>query len=184
MACRDHTKFHRALQREFYRSLCAVKVLLAALRSTVTVLAPRREVRIGRAGEAVARSPMSDDASARQRKAAELFAQYSLSLVPAHPLQLDGAVLFFNQMIEKALVQDLFPPRTRGNRIHEFIEKPETTRFLNEAATRQKCYSKALQSSPRPFRRNAQLVFWEGEDGARYRVRTCDPYRVKVVLYH
>jgi hypothetical protein len=21
-------------------------------------------------------------------------------------------------------------------------------------------------------------------DGARYRVRTCDPYRVKVVLYH
>ena len=22
------------------------------------------------------------------------------------------------------------------------------------------------------------------EDGARYRVRTCDPYRVKVVLYH
>jgi hypothetical protein len=24
----------------------------------------------------------------------------------------------------------------------------------------------------------------ESEDGARYRVRTCDPYRVKVVLYH
>jgi hypothetical protein len=22
------------------------------------------------------------------------------------------------------------------------------------------------------------------EDGARYRVRTCDPYRVKVMLYH
>jgi hypothetical protein len=22
------------------------------------------------------------------------------------------------------------------------------------------------------------------KDGARYRVRTCDPYRVKVVLYH
>jgi hypothetical protein len=24
----------------------------------------------------------------------------------------------------------------------------------------------------------------EKGDGARYRVRTCDPYRVKVVLYH
>jgi hypothetical protein len=31
----------------FYRSLRAVKVLLAALRSTLTVLAPRKEVRIG-----------------------------------------------------------------------------------------------------------------------------------------
>lgn len=31
----------------FYRSLRAVKVLLAALRSTLTVLAPREEVRIG-----------------------------------------------------------------------------------------------------------------------------------------
>ena len=30
-----------------YRSLCAVKVLLALLRSTLTVLAPREEVRIG-----------------------------------------------------------------------------------------------------------------------------------------
>jgi hypothetical protein len=24
----------------------------------------------------------------------------------------------------------------------------------------------------------------EAKNGARYRVRTCDPYRVKVVLYH
>jgi len=31
----------------FYRSLRVVKVLLAALRSTLTVLAPREEVRIG-----------------------------------------------------------------------------------------------------------------------------------------
>jgi hypothetical protein len=47
----------RALQRvsrdatrtrvRFYRSLCTVKVLLAALCSTLTVLAPREEVRIG-----------------------------------------------------------------------------------------------------------------------------------------
>ncbi len=28
------------------------------------------------------------------------------------------------------------------------------------------------------------LVFGSIADGARYRVRTCDPYRVKVVLYH
>ena len=27
-----------------------------------------------------------------------------------------------------------------------------------------------------------EVADWE--DGARYRVRTCDPYRVKVVLYH
>ena len=25
---------------------------------------------------------------------------------------------------------------------------------------------------------------YKREDGARYRVRTCDPYRVKVMLYH
>ena len=27
-------------------------------------------------------------------------------------------------------------------------------------------------------------IFRWWEDGARYRVRTCDPHRVKVVLYH
>ena len=26
--------------------------------------------------------------------------------------------------------------------------------------------------------------FWMEEDGARYRVRTCDPFRVREVLYH
>lgn len=44
----------------FYRSLRAVKVLLAALRSTLTVLAPQREVRIGCAGGAVASLRMPD----------------------------------------------------------------------------------------------------------------------------
>jgi hypothetical protein len=29
----------------------------------------------------------------------------------------------------KMPVQELFPPRTPGNRIHDFIEKLETTRF-------------------------------------------------------
>ncbi len=29
----------------------------------------------------------------------------------------------------KLAVQDLFPPRPPGNRIHDFIEKLETTRF-------------------------------------------------------
>ncbi|HSH38324.1 MAG TPA: hypothetical protein VK993_06030 [Chthoniobacterales bacterium] len=29
----------------------------------------------------------------------------------------------------KVAVQDLFPPRTPGNRTHEFIEKLDTTRF-------------------------------------------------------
>ena len=37
----------RRTEGRFYRSLRAVKVLLAALRSTLTVLAPREEVRIG-----------------------------------------------------------------------------------------------------------------------------------------
>lgn len=36
----------------------------------------------------------------------------------------------------------------------------------------------------RVFRQNENSVATEIEDGARYRVRTCDPYRVKVVLYH
>ena len=29
-----------------------------------------------------------------------------------------------------------------------------------------------------------EMIIVEAKDGARYRVRTCDPYRVKVVLYH
>ncbi len=55
-------------RRRFYRSLRAVKVLLAALRSTWTVLAPRREVVIGLRGEAVARFYKN---SSRKRNAAQ-----------------------------------------------------------------------------------------------------------------
>ena len=51
-ACTDNN----AAATSVYRSLRAVKVLLAALRSTLTVLAPRREVVIGCVGGAIARS--------------------------------------------------------------------------------------------------------------------------------
>jgi hypothetical protein len=42
-----------------------------------------------------------------------------------------------------------------------------------------------LQSVRTRFGFSAQVLRAEATyDGARYRVRTCDPYRVKVVLYH
>src|ERR1700730_10958040 len=44
--CALNEQYHRKPGAAFYRSLRAVKVLLAALRSTLTVLAPRSEVRI------------------------------------------------------------------------------------------------------------------------------------------
>lgn len=57
--------------RRVYRSLRAVKVLLAALCSTLTVLAPRREVRIGsRWRSSCLLSNLS--ASARERNASKL----------------------------------------------------------------------------------------------------------------
>jgi hypothetical protein len=40
----------------------------------------------------------------------------------------DKALLYLAEVL-KAPVQDLFPPRTPGNRIFDFMEKLETTRF-------------------------------------------------------
>ncbi len=40
----------------------------------------------------------------------------------------DKALLYLAEVL-KVPVQDLFPARTGGNRLHEFMEKLETTRF-------------------------------------------------------
>ena len=40
----------------------------------------------------------------------------------------DKALLYLAEVL-KVPVQELFPPRTPGNRIHDFIEKLQTTRF-------------------------------------------------------
>ena len=40
-----------------------------------------------------------------------------------------GKTLLYLAEVLKVPVQELFPLRTPGNRIHEFIEKLETTRF-------------------------------------------------------
>jgi transcriptional regulator with XRE-family HTH domain len=41
----------------------------------------------------------------------------------------DDKTLLYLAEVLKVPVQELFPPRTPGNRIHDFIEKLETTRF-------------------------------------------------------
>jgi hypothetical protein len=40
----------------------------------------------------------------------------------------DKALLYLAEVL-KAQVQELFPPRTLGNRLYDFMEKLETTRF-------------------------------------------------------
>jgi transcriptional regulator with XRE-family HTH domain len=40
----------------------------------------------------------------------------------------DKALLYLAEVL-KVPVQELFPPRTQGNRLHDFMEKLETTRF-------------------------------------------------------
>ena len=82
-----------------YRSLRAVKVLLASLCSTLTVLAPRKEVRIGsRWGSSCCSSNPS--ALARERHASQLqrdarFDSFQLFLWHRPSL------FFFDQMIEQ-----------------------------------------------------------------------------------
>ena len=40
----------------------------------------------------------------------------------------DKALLYLAEVL-KVPVQELFPPRTQGNPLHDFMEKLETTRF-------------------------------------------------------
>jgi hypothetical protein len=40
----------------------------------------------------------------------------------------DKALVYLAEVL-KVQVQELFPPRTPGNRLYEFMEKLETTRF-------------------------------------------------------
>ena len=43
--------------------------------------------------------------------------------------KVDDKTLLYLAEVLKVPVQDLFPARTGGNRLHEFMEKLETTRF-------------------------------------------------------
>jgi transcriptional regulator with XRE-family HTH domain len=52
-----------------------------------------------------------------------------VSKIEARLSYVDDKTLLYLAEVLKVQVQDLFPPRTPGNRIHEFMEKLETTRF-------------------------------------------------------
>ncbi len=52
-----------------------------------------------------------------------------VSKIEARLSYVDDKTLLYLAEVLKVQVQDLFPPRTPGNRIHEFTEKLETTRF-------------------------------------------------------
>ena len=50
--------------------------------------------------------------------------------LPADVITMNSrAALLYLAEVLKVQVQELFPPRTPGNRIHDFMEKLETTRF-------------------------------------------------------
>jgi transcriptional regulator with XRE-family HTH domain len=52
-----------------------------------------------------------------------------VSKIEARLSYVDDKALLYLAEVLKLPVQDLFPPRTLGNRLHDFIEKLETTRF-------------------------------------------------------
>jgi transcriptional regulator with XRE-family HTH domain len=52
-----------------------------------------------------------------------------VSKIEARLSYVDDKTMLYLAEVLKLPVQDLFPPRTSGNRIHDFIEKLETTRF-------------------------------------------------------
>lgn len=52
-----------------------------------------------------------------------------VSKIEARLSYVDDKTLLYLAEVLRTQVQDLFPARTPGNRIHEFMEKLETTRF-------------------------------------------------------
>ena len=52
-----------------------------------------------------------------------------VSKIEARLSYVDDKALLYLAEVLKVPVQELFPPRAAGNRIHDFIEKLETTRF-------------------------------------------------------
>ena len=56
-----------------------------------------------------------------------------VSKIEARLSYVDDKALVYLAEVLKVQVQDLFPPRTPGNRLYEFMEKLETTRFEREA---------------------------------------------------
>ena len=52
-----------------------------------------------------------------------------VSKIEARLSYVDDKSLLYLAEVLKVAVQDLFPARPPGNRIHDFIEKLETTRF-------------------------------------------------------
>ncbi len=52
-----------------------------------------------------------------------------VSKIEARLSYVDDKALLYLAEVLRAQVQDLFPARAPGNRIHEFMEKLETTRF-------------------------------------------------------
>ena len=52
-----------------------------------------------------------------------------VSKIEARLSYVDDKMLLYLPDVLKVPVQDLFPARTGGNRLHEFMEKLETTRF-------------------------------------------------------
>jgi len=56
-------------------------------------------------------------------------AGFDISRIEARLSYVDDKALVYLAEVLKVQVQELFPPRTPGNRLYDFMEKLETTRF-------------------------------------------------------
>jgi transcriptional regulator with XRE-family HTH domain len=74
------------------------------------------------------RWPQSDFATKLQIAGLDI-SRSGVSKIKARLSYVDDETLPYIAEVLGIQIQELFPPKTRGNRIHDFIEKLETTRF-------------------------------------------------------
>jgi hypothetical protein len=91
------------------------------------------------------------------------------------------SVLIENLVLTEALTQI----RAHGPDSPELEEVFDAWPELSNPSKAVVLARRALASRSTAARSHEYEQRWHnGQHGARYRVRTCDPYRVKVVLYH
>ena len=64
-----------------------------------------------------------------RRRRYALISRSGVSKIESRLSYVDDKALLYLAEVLKVPVQELFPPRTPGSRLYEFMEKLETTRF-------------------------------------------------------
>ena len=89
--------------------------------------------------------PQSDFAAKLQIAGFDI-SRSGVSKIEARLSYVDDKALLYLAEVLKVQVQELFPPRTPGNRLYDFMEKLETTRFLMRPRL-QRLYPSAPETS-------------------------------------